>query len=45
MVILWMDEVLHHFETIQKKTIVDWFLQANHDFRVSPAVQDFVHPQ
>ena len=37
--ILWMDEILHHFET------TGWFLQGNHDSRVSQVVQDFVHPQ
>ena len=43
--ILWMDEILHHFETMVE-TLVCWYLQGN---RIIPAFlrwceMDFVHP-
>ena len=38
--LLWMDEILHHLESI-----LCWYLQGNHPSRVSEVVQDFVHPQ
>ena len=31
--ILWMDEILHHFEAWE--TIICWYLQENHHSRVS----------
>ena len=41
--ILWMDEILHQFETMGNRLFVG-ILHGNHHSRVS-VVQDFVHPQ
>ena len=45
-IILWMDEILHHLETMVE-TIVCWYLQGNQQ---KPGFlrwceMDFVHPQ
>ena len=43
--ILWMDKILHHFETMVE-TVVCWYLQGNHHSRVSRWCEmDFVHPR
>ena len=42
--ILWMDEILHHFETTGNHGMLVFAGESNHS-RVSWVVQDFVHPQ
>ena len=40
--VLWMDEILHQFETMGNRLFVG-ILQGNHHSRVSSVVQDSVH--
>ena len=43
---LWMvAKPIRSTQETRGKTIARWYLQGNHHFRVSWAVQDFVHPQ
>ena len=41
--ILWMDGILHQFETMG--TMVRWYVQGTHHSRASFVAQDFVRPQ
>ena len=42
--LLWMDEILHHFETTGNHAMLVFTGESNHS-RVSWMVQEFVHPQ